>query len=106
MTGLFERSKVEEKMRSDDRILVIKDVDPKRVDKGFLGASLSDEKNTLHAIREPWSNLWYLKYTHGILPGPFKQKFTSFERLIKFLNDYLDRRGLKLERVEDCYDWN
>lgn len=104
MTAFLDESIQERKMRSDDRILIVTPIEGFKGDKGFIGNSLEDKTNNLHAICNVRDRLWTLKYDHGILPLPFKQKFTSFGKLYDFVERYLNKRGLRLEGVKNCFN--
>lgn len=84
-----------EKMRSEDRILVLDAIGPQ--------TSLIDTTQELHAIRGPLDNLWRLKYKHGILPTPLKQTFTSFPRLFDFTKNYFGTRNIQIKEVIDVH---
>lgn len=86
---------LKEKMRSEDRILVLEAVGEQK--------SLIDTTQELHAIRGPFDNLWRLKYLRGIVPGPLKQSWTSFPQLLKYTQGYFDTRNIKIKEVVDVH---
>lgn len=96
---------MENRLHSDDRILVLKPIEGQLVKNtiGLTDTRLFKGGNTLHAIRDPLSNLWYLKYQSGIIPEALKQRFTKFSELVKFTEGYYNKRGLKIEEVVDQY---
>lgn len=57
----------------------------------------------LHAIQD--AGLWYLQYKSsdgtgaGNVPEPLKQRWTSFNQLLRFLVPYFEGRGVKIEEV-------
>ena len=75
---------------STDRIIALKPRDDKRGTALFA-------KNKLHAVQD--AGLWYLKFESGELPEPLKQRFTSFNVLIKYLTNYFNMRGIDIEEV-------
>ena len=83
--------------RSEDRILVLRRL-PGKTAKAY--ESMYTGEGGLHAIRGQY-NHWSLKYKGGVLPGAFKQKFTSFPELIKFVEKYFEKRGLYIAEVKD-----
>lgn len=92
-----------EKMRSEDRVLVIK---PKEGKKPTSGTGLVDSQlflggNQLHAIRDPLTTLWYLKYERGVLPTPLKQRWTHFNSLLTYVTNYFNKRNLNITEVID-----
>lgn len=95
------------KMHSNDRALVLELLDPtkkSRTETGILDYRLFEGKNKLRAIRDPVNSLWRLKYTHGILPRPLKQTFTSFSALMRYAEAYFKRRNVKIVEVVDFDD--
>lgn len=88
------------KLNSGDRTIIVQPMEgkPTKTNTGLTDNRLFSGDNALHAIQEP-NSLWYLKYEKGILPDPFKQKFTSFSRLYKFVEDYYKRRNIEIKEV-------
>lgn len=84
------------KNSSTDRVLVLGKLDDTKPITGMM-----DFTNNLHAIMDPQTTFWYLKYDHGILPEPLKQKFTSWSRMLAFVTPYFNRRNIKIEKVID-----
>jgi len=90
------------KMRSDDRILVLEITDGRALNSaGLLDNRLFKGENRLHAVRDPMSSLWYMKYDNGILPQPLRQRFSSFNKLVDYTTLYFKRRGVKIEKIID-----
>ena len=86
------------KMTSDDRILALEITDGKKAND-----SLVDKDNNLHAVLLQ-NNLWTLKYEHGFLPGPLRnQSFTNFNALLRFVKEYIERRGMKIKEIIDVW---
>ena len=86
-------AEAKEKMRSEDRILVLEAVGEQ--------TSLIDTTQELHAIRGPFDNLWRLRYKHGIVPGSFKQSFTTFPKLVSFTTAYFKTRNIRIKEIVD-----
>lgn len=88
------------KMNTNDRVFKLEAIEGKKM-KNVIGVTdnrLFTGDNTLHAIREP-DGIWHLKYEKGILPEPFKQKFTGFNKLFRFVEDYYSRRNIKVKEA-------
>lgn len=92
-----------EKNRSPDRILVLKPIDDKapKTIYGTVDPGLFTGRNKLHAIVEPESMHWYLKYEQGGLPEELKQRFTSFYQLKRTADQYYAKRNLRITEVID-----
>lgn len=91
-----------QKMRADDRVLVLEPIDAKaKSTTGLVDTRLFKGENSLHAIRHPEYSSWTLRYEHGIIPQPLRQTFTSFNALYKYADDYFKRRNIKITKVID-----
>jgi hypothetical protein len=95
----------QEKMHSDDRILVLK---IKEGEKAVSSTGLIDHRlfkggNTLHAMRDPNTSLWYLRYNDGVLPQPLKQQFTSIHKLLNHVKSYFSNRNIEITEIKDNY---
>jgi len=92
-----------EKMRSDDRILVIKQRPGEKTKDatGLIDYRLFKGGNRLHAMKDPITNLWMFRYEMGVLPEPLKQKFTGFQALFNHATTYFSKRGLEIVEVQD-----
>jgi len=53
----------------------------------------------LHAVMDDATCLWNMKYSKGIPPQAFNQRFTSFNRLLRFAKDYFAKRNVEIIRV-------
>lgn len=93
----------QEKMKSDDRILVLKPMDGKnpRSNTGLIDSRLFQGGNRLHAIRSNIDQLWYIRYDQGIVPPALKCKFTSFKALQAHVEPYFKNRNVEIEKVID-----
>lgn len=91
------------KMRSDDRILILKPIDGTKPMNtiGLTDPRLFSGEASLHALRNPVNSLWGLRYTCGVLPQPLQQKFTRFDDLMDFAQNYYGKRNLKIVQVID-----
>lgn len=94
---------LKQKMRSDDRILVLGIMDGKKPKNsiGLVDSRLFQGDNSLHVRRNPRDSLWYFKYDTGGLPDPLKQSFTSFNKAYRYAEEYFSHRNVKIIRVED-----
>lgn len=98
----FERVE-NDKMRSDDRYLVLKPLDglkPKDV-TGRIDPRLFSGENKLMACMDTQTTLWQLKYEYGQMSPAFNQKFTSFKQLKQFADTYFKRRNMQIVEVKD-----
>lgn len=93
-----------QKMRSDDRILVIR---PKEGLKTLSSTGLVDHRlfkedgNRLHAKLEKFTSLWYVDYENGQVPPALQQRWTSFNKLMTFTKDYFNNRNIDIIEVQD-----
>jgi len=93
----------ESKMRSPDRILVLKIIDDKKPlsSKGLVDSRLFTGDNKLHAVMDQQSALWSFKYDQGIVPAPLKCQFTSFKALKAHADLYFASRNIEIVEVKD-----
>lgn len=91
------------KIRSTDRVIVIKRKEGEHTlnSKGIVDNRLFTGQNKLHAVFDPDCSMWYLKFDAGLLPPAFKQHFTSFSKLLKFVTEYYDKRNIEIKEVLD-----
>jgi len=92
-----------DKMRADDRVITLELIPGQKPTNstGLVDTRLFKGGNRLHAIRNKHNHLWSMRYDSGGLPEPLKQQFTSFNKLIRHVEDYFGRRGLRIASVED-----
>ncbi len=90
------------KVRSNDRILVLKPIEGLKTKSstGIVDPRLFTGENKLHAIKDK-NALWSFKYERGQISGDMKTRFTSFEKLMQFAEKYFERRNIKIESVID-----
>jgi len=93
------------KMRSDDRILVLKTMDGKKPtnSQGLTDPRLFTGENKLHCIRGPFDSLWRFKAQTGLLPEPMKGTFTNFDKALDFAQNYFRKRNVEIKEVVDDY---
>ena len=93
----------ESKMRSPDRILVLKVKEGMKPisTTGAADPRLFTGENKLHAVMDEQSCLWRMKYDMGIVPEPLKGTFTGFKQLKKFAEQYYDKRNIEIVEVKD-----
>lgn len=97
---LSDREKA--KMKADDRILKLGSIDGRPLNSaGLLDTRLFKGENNLHAIRDPYTSLWSLRYDTGNLPPALKLKFTGFNKLHDYVTNYLKGRNVKIEKIID-----
>lgn len=90
-------------LRSTDRIFKLQVIDdelPKN-STGLIDRNLFSGKNKLHAVRDPQTILWSVKYEFGMIPSALDQRFTSFTKLVKYLEEYFQRRNIKIVEILD-----
>lgn len=91
-------------VRSDDRILVIRPVEGKDPlsSKGLTDKRLWTGENKVHAILDPMTMLWCIRYEIGAPPPAVRdQNFTSFRALMIYIKDYFEKRNLEIVEVID-----
>lgn len=90
------------RLRSDDRVFVLSPINGRpTTTMGLLDKRLFSGENRLHAIKDPQTCLWHMRYDSGVLPEALKQKFTKFSSLVDYIKDYFSRRNVKIEEVID-----
>jgi hypothetical protein len=90
-------------MLSTDRVLVLSVIDGQRPlsSTGLADPRLFTGENKLHAIKDPQTCMWFLKYEQGGIPPVLKQMFTSFKMLLKFTRDYFEKRNIEIKEILD-----
>lgn len=93
----------ESKMKSPDRILVLKVIAGKKAldTVGVADPRLFTGENKLHAVMDEQSCLWKFKYDMGIIPEPLKGTFTGFKALKKHADEYYGKRNIEIVEVKD-----
>lgn len=103
---MFDQAeKISEKMRSDDRILVLKVIDGSKPlsSTGFVDSRLFIGENKLHAVMDPNTCLWSFKYEKGITPYALKSNYTSFQKLYRYASEYFNKRNVEITEVVDNF---
>lgn len=70
-------------------------------DTGLVDTRLFKGENKLHAVMEPASCHWFMKYEKGGLPEPLKSRYTSFPKLVEAAKQYFSGRGVDIEEIVD-----
>jgi|SRR5579872_997681 len=96
----------ESKMRSPDRILVLKPIEGKKpLDSGMrVDPRLfkeGDDTNRLHGVMDLETSLWSLKYEKGSVPPALSGKFTGFKQLLDAATSYYNQRNIEITQVKD-----
>lgn len=96
-------NKLRATMRSEDRILVLKPIEGKSTltSIGTIDNRLFKGENKLHAILDPRTCMWTLKYEDGNLQEALKQKFTNFKTLMDYTRAYYLKRNIEITEVID-----
>lgn len=91
------------KMRSDDRVLVLKVMDGKKPRDvlGHIDPRCFSGDNNLHVIYDDTKGMWKLRYDVGGLPEPLKQNFTTFNTAVAAAKKYFETRNVEIARVID-----
>ena len=89
------------KMLDDDRILVLRVMEGKKAtdSAGKLDPRLFTGENKLHAIFDPRTGMWNMKYEMGGLPGALQVKFMEFNELKEFAKEYFKTRNIEIVDV-------
>lgn len=92
-----------EKNKKEDRAFLLAQMEGKKGQdsSGLVDPRLFTGDNKLHAVKEKDTCLWYLKYEHGSVPVPFRQRFTHFYVLEKFVRDYYAKRNIEVKEIID-----
>jgi hypothetical protein len=90
-----------DKMMSDDRVLVLKTMDGKKAtdSAGKIDPRLFTGENKLHAVYDPRSGMWNMRYETGAIPGALQQKFVEFHELEAFARAYFKTRNVEIVDV-------
>ena len=90
------------KNMSDDRVLVLEPIDGKPLTTGgLIDKRLFTGDNRLHSIRDTRTGFWYLKYDMGTIPQPLQQRFTTFQKMYSFTDNYFNNRNIRIKEIID-----
>ncbi len=94
---------METNVRSQDRKILLEPMEGKepKGTNGQIDPKLFKGDNYLHAVIDTQTMLWSLHFDSGVVPGSFKQQFTSFPKALKFVEDYYAKRNVKVSQVID-----
>lgn len=89
------------KMLDDDRVLVLKVMEGKKAadSAGKIDPRLFTGENRLHAIFDPRTGMWNMRYETGGLPGALQQKFLEFADLKQAAKEYFATRNIEIVDV-------
>jgi hypothetical protein len=89
------------KMMSWDRVLELTPVEGKATlsSTGLIDKRLFTGENKLHAIKDSQTCLWSLKYEEGSVPQVLRCQFTSFRMLLKYVENYFEKRNIVVKEV-------
>jgi hypothetical protein len=88
---------------SADRTLVLKPIEGmKALDtRGLTDPRLFTGENTVHAVMDRSTMLWTIRYAKGLPPPKLRNKYTSFSKLRKAMEDYFRTRNVEIVDVKD-----
>lgn len=88
---------------SPDRTLVLKPMEGKKPlnSLGTADPRLFNGENTVHAVMDPQTTLWSVKYLKGLPPPKLRNKYTSFSKLKNSVEDYFRTRNVEIVDVKD-----
>lgn len=91
------------KMKSDDRILVLKPMEgkPTLTAEGTVDKRLFKGENNLHALYDVYTGSWKMAYDMGGLPGGLQGKFTTFNELVTTARNYFSRRNVEITEIKE-----
>jgi len=88
---------------SADRTLVLKPMEGKKPLNtiGTADPRLFTGENTVHAIMDRQTMLWTIRYQNGLPPPKLRNKYTSFGKLKKAMDEYYKTRNVEIVDVKD-----
>lgn len=89
-----------QKMRSTERQILLR-INKDLKNKGVLSQEIARGDNKLYGVLDRRTMLWSAKMEKGIVPNAFRQRFTSFDDLLKFSTKYFKDRGIEVIGVKD-----
>lgn len=93
--------KFTERNRTNDRVIVLKQKEGEKAlnSIGMVDKRLFTGDNKLHAILNPETSLWSLRFEKGLLPGGLDQRFTSFSKALVAVREYYAKRNIEVSNV-------
>lgn len=103
LTSYNPEARRKQKMKSDDRTLVLVPMQGKTVKDvtGKADPRLFNGENNIHGIYDEMSGMWSLKYEVGGLPEPLKQRFLTFGDAEQAVRQYFSKRNVTVLEVVD-----
>ena len=100
-TASVIESRRREKMRTNDRVLVLKAIEGKaaKSSTGLVDSRLFTGTNKLHGVYDERTGMWNMRYETGALPGALQQKFMTFEQLEDFARKYFATRNVEVLEI-------
>jgi len=86
-------------IRSTDRILVLEKIDKEKKDTSIIDPKVLEGKNPLHLYLE--QGMWYFRFEHGLVPGPLRDRYTSFKIAKDTAEAYFLTRNIRIADVLD-----
>lgn len=92
-----------DKVKKDDRILVIKVIDGEKPlsSIGTMDKRIFQGGNRMHAKYNPMTGFWRVSYEVGHVPANLDQSWMTFDGLMYDVGNYLRSRNLEIEQVLD-----
>jgi hypothetical protein len=96
----------ESKMRSPDRILILRPMEGKKPLDTMMRVyprlfKEGDDANKLHALMDLETSLWSMKYERGHVPAALSGRFTGFKQLLDAAKNYYNQRNIDIIEVKD-----
>lgn len=86
-------------MRSNDRILILEKIDKEKKNHSLVDPKTLEGKNPLHIYME--QGMWYFRYEHGLVPGPLRDRYTSFKVAKDAAEAYFLNNNIRIVDVID-----
>lgn len=91
----------QEKMYSNDRVLILKVMEGKKATDtmGRVDGRLFTGDNKLHGVYDPRTGMWNMRYDTGALPGGLQEKFLDFSSLVDHAKRYFATRNVEIAGI-------
>lgn len=86
-------------LRGNDRILILAKIDEETKDMGLVDPKILQGKNKLHCYID--QGMWFFRQEHGLVPGPLRNKYTSFQMAKADADAYFRTRNIQIIDVKD-----